>query len=127
LIGRRELLSLTAAGMLAARRAYAQTAARKEDATLATANFVVGMRYEALSAKAIEWAKTAVLDCLGVAVAGSREESSRIVARIAREDGAAQEATVIGHGFKSSSAQAAFVNGISAHATDFDHSFIVGG
>lgn len=127
MLGRRELLSLTAGGLLVARRAAAQAAGRREVPTIAIANFAVNARYEALSPKAIEWAKTAALDCLGVAVAGSREESSQIVARMAREESGAQEATVIGHGFKSSAAHAAFVNGISAHGTDFDHSFVVGG
>jgi 2-methylcitrate dehydratase PrpD len=88
---------------------------------------ILGTRYDTLPPKAIEWAKIAVLDCLGVALAGSREQSSRIVAELALRAGAKQQAAIYGHRFKSSADQAAFVNGISAHATDFDHSFVVGG
>ena len=91
------------------------------------ASFVLNTTYESLSPKALGWAKTAVLDCLGVALAGSKEQSSRICAALAREEKATEEATVYGHGFQSSAIQAAFVNGISAHATDFDHSFVAGG
>jgi 2-methylcitrate dehydratase PrpD len=40
---------------------------------------------------------------------------------------AKEEATLYGHAFKSSAVQAAFVNGTAAHATDFDHSFVIGG
>jgi 2-methylcitrate dehydratase PrpD len=43
-----------------------------------------------------------------------------------RQERAIPEATVFGHGFKSSSAQAAFANGTSAHALDFDHSTYLG-
>jgi 2-methylcitrate dehydratase PrpD len=91
------------------------------------ARFTVNTRYEALPPKALEWARIAMIDCLAVAVAGSREESSKICAELARQEKAAEEATVYGHGFKSSAAQAAFANGIAAHATDFDHSFVIGG
>src|SRR6202171_2162607 len=65
------------------------------------ARFAVNTRYDALPPKALEWAKTAMLDCLSVAVAGSREESSRICAELARQEKAAEETTVYGHGFKS--------------------------
>src|SRR5215468_10262336 len=44
-----------------------------------------------------------------------------------REEAAREEASVYGMRFKSSVVQAAFVNGTSAHADDFDHSFVVGG
>src|SRR5262249_37245619 len=60
-------------------------------------------------------------------VAGAREESALISARLVREEGAKEETTVYGQRFKSSAAQAAFVNGIAAHAHDFDHSFVLGG
>src|SRR5215467_15498649 len=79
--------------------------------TSAIAKFALGVRFEALPPKAIDWAKTAILDCLGVALAGSREKSSQVAAKLAREEGVKQEAIVYGHGFKSSAAQAAFVNG----------------
>ena len=123
-IRRREILrSFGASALLGSFGARIATAAE----TSVIASFVLNTRYENLPPKAVDWAKTAILDCLGVALAGSKEQSSRIAAQLAREEKAAEEATVYGHGFKSSAIQAAFVNGISAHATDFDHSFVVGG
>src|SRR5580692_4795709 len=69
------------------------------------AAFVLNTRYDALPPKALEWSKTAILDCLGVAVAGRNEESSRICADLARQEKAKEEATIYGHGFKSSAVQ----------------------
>ena len=63
--------------------------------------------------------------------AGRRQEQVRRglahLRAMLREEGAKPEATVFGQRFKSSAAQAAHVNGIAAHAQDFDHSFIAGG
>ena len=90
-------------------------------------NFVANLRYDAIPPKALETAKVAMLDCLGVALAGSREESARITGRLVREEAAKEESVVYGQKFKSSAIQAAFANGTAAHAHDFDHSFIAGG
>jgi 2-methylcitrate dehydratase PrpD len=70
----------------------------------AIARFAIGVRFDALPSKAADWAKTAILDCLGVAVTGSREKSSQIAANRAREEATKQDATVYGHAFKSSAA-----------------------
>jgi 2-methylcitrate dehydratase PrpD len=90
-------------------------------------NFVDDTRYEKIPPAAIETAKVAVKDCLGVALAGSKEEDAKICAEIARQEGAKEETTVIGQGFKSSALQASFANGTAAHALDFDHSFTLMG
>src|SRR5437773_1620088 len=90
-------------------------------------SFIANTKYETIPSRALENAKVAIMDCLGVALAGSREQSARIVGRLAREKEAREETTIYGQGFKSSAVQAAFVNGIAAHAHDFDHSFVLGG
>src|SRR5688572_31286425 len=89
--------------------------------------FVSGIRYDAIPPKALDTAKTAIMDCLGVAVAGGSEESTRIAGRMAREDGGKETATLFGQRFKLPTVQAALVNGIASHAHDFDHSFVIGG
>jgi 2-methylcitrate dehydratase PrpD len=48
-------------------------------------------------------------------------------AQIARQEGAKEEATVLGQGLRTSAMQAAFANGTAAHAMDFDHSFTLMG
>jgi 2-methylcitrate dehydratase PrpD len=91
------------------------------------AEFAVGLRFEALPAKAIDNAKAAIRDCLAVTVAGRSEESTRIAAALVRAEGGKPEATVIGQRLKATAMQGAFLNGVASHAHDFDHSFVVGG
>ena len=97
------------------------------DATARIARFVVETEFQKIPSGAIKMAKTALLDCLGVALAGSKESSARICAEIARQEHAKEESSVIGQGVKSSAMQAAFANGTAAHALDFDHSFTLMG
>jgi len=89
--------------------------------------FVLDSRYEKIPPQAVATAKTALLDCLGVALAGSKEDCAKICGQIARQENANGEATVFGQGFKSSALQAAFANGTAAHALDYDHSFTLMG
>ena len=75
---------------------------------------------EELPEEAIDQAKRAVLDTLGVTLAGSREESARTVADWVREQGGRADATVLGRGFRAPVADAALANGTAGHALDFD-------
>ena len=97
------------------------------DVTTSLAKFVSDLRYASIPGKAVETAKIAVRDCLGVALAGSREEDARIAAEIARQERAHEETSVIGQGFRTSALNAALANGTAAHALDFDHSFTIMG
>jgi 2-methylcitrate dehydratase PrpD len=97
------------------------------DATAILAKFVTDLHYEKIPQKAVDTAKIAVRDCLGVALAGSREEDARIAAEIARQENAREETSVIGQGFRTSALNAALANGTAAHALDFDHSFTIMG
>ena len=91
------------------------------------ASFVVESRFDDLPPPALTTAKIAVLDTLGVTLAGVKEESGRIAAALAREEGGREEASLIGQGFRSTAQQAAFANGTASHAADFDHSFVLAG
>ena len=97
------------------------------DVTAILAKFTTDLQYEKIPRKAVETAKIAVRDCLGVALAGSREEDARIAADIARQERAREETSVIGQGFRTSALNAALANGTAAHALDFDHSFTIMG
>jgi 2-methylcitrate dehydratase PrpD len=97
------------------------------EVTAKLARFATDLKYEKIPAKALEVAKVAVRDCLGVALAGSREEDAKICAEIARQENAREETSVIGQGFKTSALNAALANGTAAHALDFDHSFTLMG
>ena len=97
------------------------------DVTAKLAKFVSSLSYESIPPKAMETVKIAVRDCLGVALAGSREEDAKICAEIARQENAKEETSVIGQRFKTSALNAALANGTAAHALDFDHSFTLMG
>lgn len=70
-------------------------------------------------------AKRALLDTCGVALAGSTERASAIAAHLARHEGAAGPAVVIGHDFRTSASHAALANGVTSHALDYDASATV--
>ena len=97
------------------------------DYTRKIADFVEQTRFDSIPPDALEVAKTALLDSVGVILAGSKEESARICAKLADEERSPQEATVIGQGFKASTLMAAFSNGTAGHALDYDHSFFLMG
>src|SRR5918992_4582085 len=97
------------------------------DVTAKIADFVVSTKYENIPPKALGTVKTAARDCLGVALAGSKEEDARICAEIARQEHAREETAVIGQRFKTSALNAALANGTAAHPMDFDHSFTLMG
>lgn len=90
------------------------------------AAFVARTEFGGLPAEVVAAAKSAFLDCVGVALAGSLEESARICGALARDESAAGQATVIGQRFKASTTMAALANGTAAHALDYDHSFLMG-
>ena len=87
-----------------------------------TAELIKQMSCEQLPAAAADAGKRCILDCLGVAVAGSGEDAGRVISEYIRDSGK-PEAGVIGGNFKTSIDQAAWVNGTKAHALDYDDYF----
>lgn len=90
--------------------------------TEAVANFVADTSYDQIPQEALINAKWCILDCLGVALGGSQEPFSRIISDYVKELGGESESAVIAMGFRTSSPQAALVNGTLAHALDYDDS-----
>ena len=89
-------------------------------ATEGLARFLVNTSYDHLPPEAVEAAHRAVLDTLGVALAGSREQAGRLVEALAAEASGTPEAAVWGRPLRLPAAEAALVNGVFAHALDFD-------
>ena len=88
--------------------------------TTTVADFVAKSRWEDCSAPAVATARRAILDCLGVMLAGSQEPSARILQAVALAEGGAPLATIIGTGRRTGATWAALGNGTAAHALDFD-------
>ena len=87
--------------------------------TRALARFVTSTRQEDLPPDVMELAKMCFLDWLGCALIGSTTETGHIFFGLARELGGAAEATIVG-GAKTSSLNAALVNGATSHELEFD-------
>jgi 2-methylcitrate dehydratase PrpD len=90
------------------------------------AEFVVGFDLKQVPPDVIAAARTAFIDTVGVAVAGSHEEVSHVVAEMVKLEGAAAQCTVIGTPLRVSPQLAALANGVSTHAMDYDASFLSG-
>jgi 2-methylcitrate dehydratase PrpD len=85
------------------------------------ARFVAETKYEDIPAAVIELGKKSILDGLGLALAGSRAETGTLCRQYLQTIGATEgKSTIIGSAQKTSPRFAAFVNGVSIHADDFD-------
>lgn len=71
-------------------------------------------------AAVVDAAKSAIIDTVAVILAGASEPVTRIVAAAVAEDGASPVADRLGVRLRTSMEGAAFVNGVSGHALDYD-------
>jgi len=93
----------------------------KSGLTKYVAEFVLNLKYEDIPADVVALGKKSILDGFGLALAGSMAESGPISRKYAEAFGGSRESsTLIGSSAKSSPRFAAFVNGVSIHADDFD-------
>ena len=86
------------------------------------ARFIVETDARALPAEVMAGARNALMDTVGVGLIGSREPVSTIAQQLVTEIGAKPRATLWGTPLRSSPFEAAYANGICAHALDFDDS-----
>ena len=88
--------------------------------------FVTDLKYEDIPREVIDRAKRQILDVIGVALAGSTQEVGKIALDFVQCTGGTPECVVWGTKLRTSSPQAAFVNGIDCHATDYDDMWLPG-
>ncbi len=88
--------------------------------TTKVAEFIETTGYADIPAPAISMAKNAILDTVGVALAGSKETTAKIIGDYVKEIGGNPAASVIRQRFKTSAPNAALANGTIAHAMDYD-------
>jgi 2-methylcitrate dehydratase PrpD len=84
------------------------------------AKFIVETPADAIPAAALTSAKLRYLDTLGVAIAGSRHASAVIARETADLLGGKAQATLVGHSDRTSVELAGFINGVAAHALEYD-------
>lgn len=82
--------------------------------------FILGFEGIALPHDAIYNSKVAILDCVGVALAGSGEPIAQVMREYVQTTSLRKEATIWGTDSKVFSLEAALVNGVMAHTLDYD-------
>jgi len=83
-------------------------------------HFVAQTAAKDIPQDALELARLGITDFIGVALSGSREKQSKIIADYARKMGGVPQASLIGGDGKTSPYLAALVNGTTGHALDYD-------
>lgn len=82
--------------------------------------FVGDIQYKDIPDDCISKAKDCLLDYIGVTLAGSAQESARIIKEYCRQLGGSPESTVIESALKTFPAGAALANGTMGHLLDYD-------
>jgi len=89
--------------------------------------FSLETSYRSFPKEVVHQGKRCFLDLIGVALGGANEPLSKILVKMVKDFGGKPQATVLGHGFKTSVMNAALVNGAMAHALDFDDTYVGSG
>lgn len=76
--------------------------------------------FESLGETCVARVKQAISDGIAVAVAGAHETQAVLLASHVKSLGGAPQATVWRHGYRTSTVQAAYVNGVAIHVLDFE-------
>ncbi len=94
----------------------------KENATAKLADFVSGLEFECLPISTVNKAKDAILDYIGVLLAGYTKGNllSKTLISLIIESGGVEEATIIGPAIKVPVANAALCNGVLSHVVELD-------
>jgi 2-methylcitrate dehydratase PrpD len=87
---------------------------------LELARRVRALEYDSLPPEAVHWARIGILDTVGVTLAGSRDDSTRIAGAVIGAARSSGPSAVFGGAARANPLDAALLNGTAAHALDFD-------
>ncbi|MGI9334116.1 MAG: MmgE/PrpD family protein [Gammaproteobacteria bacterium] len=93
---------------------------RPAEVTTRLAQYAASLEFDALPSDVVTVATHCLLDWAGVTLAGAAEPAVRHLRDEVEAAGGNQQATLIGHGLRTSIVQAALVNGTAGHALDYD-------
>lgn len=96
------------------------------DTTEVLADYLATIDYSSLPSTVIELVKRQCIDLIGVALAGSLQPAGRIAAASATRATELEGASTIWGGSHTSTPDAAFANGVAAHALDYDDIWLPG-
>lgn len=83
-------------------------------------SLVTATSADTLGVECVRATKRAIMDGIAVAVAGAQEPPVRLLVAHVKEQGGTKQSSVWGHGFRTSTVQAAYVNGVATHVLDFE-------
>jgi 2-methylcitrate dehydratase PrpD len=89
-------------------------------ATATFSQFIQDLTFEAIPPEAVHGAKVHILDTIGNALAAANEDAARIARGVIVAEGCRGACSVLGTDLATSASNAAFANGLQAHALDFD-------
>jgi 2-methylcitrate dehydratase PrpD len=101
-------------------------AGRAKTLSRVVAEYVAGFDLKSVPAEVIERARTGFIDTIGVMLAGSRQDVSRILCDMVRLEGSTPSVSIVGQSLRASPQLAALANGVAAHAMDYDLTYISG-
>src|SRR5438270_2016840 len=81
---------------------------------------IAAIHYDGLPPEAVRWAKAAILDTVGVTLAGAAGPCARIAAGVLGLGQSGGECLIFGSDRRASPLDAALINGTAAHVLDFD-------
>jgi 2-methylcitrate dehydratase PrpD len=84
------------------------------------ADRILQVTYDRLPPAAVAMAKRGILDTVGVTLAGAKDETTATVARALRATAGPGPALIFGGDERVDALNAALINGVAAHALDFD-------
>ena len=88
--------------------------------TQEVASYVARTRFRDIPEAVVQRARGFILDGLGVALAGSTDECSRIVQGHIRQAAGRGESSILGTALSAPAPKAALANGVAGHAMDYD-------
>lgn len=88
--------------------------------TAVMARWAAQLQYEQLSARAVHEAQRYLLDSLGCALGGFRQEDARIALEVLQEIGGSGPATILGSGRKTDPVSAALANALMVRVMDYN-------
>ncbi len=127
-VARRSLLKATG-GLIAATPALAaaqsvapiaKSIAAQPDLTGRLARYMALARDQKLPAKVMQDAKHRILDTIGAIISGATLPPGEVTAKYTRAQGGTAEASVLGTNIRTTATNAAFANGMFAHADETD-------
>jgi 2-methylcitrate dehydratase PrpD len=102
------------------------SAAQTDPVSEIIADFIVSFDLKNAPPAAIERARTAFVDTVGVMLAGSQLPPADVVGQVVRLTASAPAATIVGRPLRAAPQLAALANGVAGHDMDFDFTYFAG-